>query len=182
MILFVHPGYLRRNDSSKVNPRFIEEVRTDARYGSYLEYLSNLRRVYQKESKGIFLIELNEGRLHPYCEEFQPADGSIVIDWYQRSSTRSILEQRAGVWIQSERFMPEELGGILRAQGVKEVLLCGELGPWSQNASGCVGHICQLLEGTIDCKGIKDGIFPLVPFNANDKLKKLLYDEAVSIT
>lgn len=165
-LFFVHPGYLRRQD---LDQKLIGSCRDNAEYGSYKTYLNNLQRLYSKTTAPrVFLVQLLQGQLHPYMEGFEPQKQDIVIKWEGKRipilTCFVVLKQKKHNWEWEELLYDREFPDYLHTKGIEEIVLAGEMGPYELSKEGCVGAIYTLLKDDFKVQGVKDGIFPLIPY------------------
>lgn len=161
---FVHPGYLRRQD---LDQKLIGSCRDNAGYGSYETYLNNLQRLYLEISPPrVFLAQLQRGQLHRYMKGFNPEKKDIVIEFEGRPDLVSftVLKPKKQRWERDVHLHKREFLSFLRAQGIEEILLAGEMGPYELSKEGCVGALYFMLKDHLQVRGVKDCIFPLIPY------------------
>ncbi len=159
--IFVHPGYLRREDRDQ---ELIRKYREDPKYGAYDEYFDNLRKLHQKApGERIFFVQLSRGQLHPYMGEFKPRKNDSCIEW-DDIYTFSVLAKKKSEY-KRESFLTENgLRRFMQHRGIEQVLLAGEVGPHESSKEGCVGAMYSLLKDHFKVQGAKDCIFPLIPY------------------
>lgn len=206
IVIFVHPGYLRRTDAENVDVSYVQSVRDDPRYGSYNTYLENLTQLQRRvEKRCVFVVETLGERLHPYHVGFEPQEKDVVLEWSpqeERLQHYHPLVLNNGTIQRGTPITEYDLVPFLLGQGIDGGFIAGELGPYAHSPQGCVGGIFEALEG-MSVKGVQNCIFPLVAdrhrlteefrrgylsygFNEqhlleHERLVRALYDDAVSI-
>ena len=183
-LMFVHPGYLigqgvevirvykpkfmSRNSGKweHVNDRSkLAEIRKDLQYGSYDIYRANLKKLYHSYvGQKMFVVERKKDKLHPYHSGFEPTKDSLVFEW--GFNGLSLIERNRDSWRLGQIFeSKEDFSQFIRDKGIDFVLLAGELGPMDKGNLNCVGTMYSyLFQGGIETKGVKDCIFPIVPY------------------
>jgi hypothetical protein len=156
-VLFVHPGFLRREDV----PLTISSSEI-AGYGDYSAYIENLRRLYSVPAQRMVFVELEGRRLHSYHEGFEPEGSDILVEWSDFDFFP--LERGVGGLEKGAGLAKKALHGFLAQKGIDKVVVAGEMGPYSRNVYGCVGAVCSLLRNHVPVRGVKGCVFPLVPY------------------
>src|SRR3989344_3292771 len=164
--LFVHPGYLRRQDMDQT---FLRQCRENPEYGSYEEYFANLNSLYQKTDQAVLIVETQQGQLHPYASAFTPRENALVLEWkapalIEGGPCFAVLKYTKKQWIWDILLTESEFSNFLTRRGIDEVLLAGELGPYERSAEGCVGAMWSYLDRDMGVKGIQGYVFPLIPY------------------
>ncbi|MDP3882077.1 MAG: hypothetical protein Q8Q31_04355 [Nanoarchaeota archaeon] len=159
--IFVHPGFLRRPDSTIP----ASTVMRENPYGPYGKYLQNLRDFYRdNQRRSVFLLNIAGGQILPCHEGFEPRKEDIVLDFSEEVDQFAFYRKEGSHWSEREKIRKEQLASHLQKEGILDFNLVGEMGPNEKNCRGCVGAIWEFIYPHARIIGMPGCVYPLVPY------------------